>query len=523
MLCTKIRNQAKELAALTERLQEEAAYSRLVEKRLVELDPEHSLPVTPHHLGRRSPESTIAHRSSGSVGGLGRGYHLQKADQLSNEEHDHDDGLRQGYEAAQARLRDAAQLIRTLREALESRGEFRGDSHVAARAQPDAIAGVFGTTGLPWMPTWDADANAAANRARKYQREADDLRRRLETSGGNVSRASKGGSGGGRVGENQTSSSPLGGEQGHGRELGIRFVDDDRARQHQQHVELSKDVERLEQKLREQREATTAARTEANGLHETLKQLQQSHHVGNLSSQREGAADDAKANAAELARQLARARSTAESSREENKNLRLQLRELGGGGSGHGRRGGGNGSGNSSHISKTMPRSTSIASSSSGGHAIVAAAALGGRHTPAAGSKPALACELGGTRAANVEEEGGADRGGNELEAEKEALLDYVQDLLGRIKGLEAACASLERERGDSSINLEKTRKDLQQKEKAIAQIEDLQKTEKVERVEKEEMGRLYNELLKQLKTAEEEKEKLQPESVRERSGAYTI
>ncbi|CAN0452614.1 unnamed protein product, partial [Ectocarpus sp. 12 AP-2014] len=52
MLCTKIRTQAKELAVLTERLQEEAAYSRLVEKCLVELDPDHPLPVTPRHLGR---------------------------------------------------------------------------------------------------------------------------------------------------------------------------------------------------------------------------------------------------------------------------------------------------------------------------------------------------------------------------------------------------------------------------------------------------------------------------------------
>ncbi|CAN0439289.1 unnamed protein product, partial [Ectocarpus sp. 13 AM-2016] len=59
MLCTKIRTQAKELAVLTERLQEEAAYSRLVEKRLVELDPEHSLPVTPRHLGRCYPEGTM--------------------------------------------------------------------------------------------------------------------------------------------------------------------------------------------------------------------------------------------------------------------------------------------------------------------------------------------------------------------------------------------------------------------------------------------------------------------------------
>ncbi|CAN0112852.1 unnamed protein product, partial [Ectocarpus sp. 12 AP-2014] len=91
-------------------------------------------------------------------------------------------------------------------------------------------------------------------------------------------------------------SSPLRGEQGHGREHGVRFDDDDRSRQHQQHIELSKDVERLQQELREQREATAAARTDANGLHETLTRLQRSQHVGNLSLQREGAADDAKAN-----------------------------------------------------------------------------------------------------------------------------------------------------------------------------------------------------------------------------------
>ncbi|CAN0452595.1 unnamed protein product, partial [Ectocarpus sp. 12 AP-2014] len=135
----------------------------------------------------------------------------------------------------------------------------------------------------------DADANAAANRARKYQREADDLRRRLDTSGGNVRRASKGGGGGGggRDGENPTRSSALRGEQGHGREHGVRFDDDVQSRQHQQHIELSKNMERLQQETREQREATAAARTEANGLHETLTRLQQSQHVGNLSFQRE--------------------------------------------------------------------------------------------------------------------------------------------------------------------------------------------------------------------------------------------
>lgn len=71
----------------------------------------------------------------------------------------------------------------------------------------------------------------------------------------------------------------MGGEQGHGREHGVCFDDDDRTRQHQQHVELSKDLERLEQELREQREATAAARTEADGLHETLKKVGCTHSV----------------------------------------------------------------------------------------------------------------------------------------------------------------------------------------------------------------------------------------------------
>lgn len=42
-------------------------------------------------------------------------------------------------------------------------GEFRGDSHVAARAQPDAIARVFRTTGLPCSPGIVQDASPARN------------------------------------------------------------------------------------------------------------------------------------------------------------------------------------------------------------------------------------------------------------------------------------------------------------------------------------------------------------------------
>lgn len=48
----KIRSQAAQLADLTERLIQQEAYSRLVETRLLELDPSHGLPVTPQQLER---------------------------------------------------------------------------------------------------------------------------------------------------------------------------------------------------------------------------------------------------------------------------------------------------------------------------------------------------------------------------------------------------------------------------------------------------------------------------------------
>lgn len=50
----------------------------------------------------------------------------------------------------------------------------------------------------------------------------------------------------------------------------------------------------------------------------------------------------------------------------------------------------------------------------------------------------------------------------------------------------------------------------LKQTSKMRAELEELQQTAVAERAEKGEMCRLHNELLKQLKTAEEEKEELQ-------------
>ncbi|CAM9359935.1 unnamed protein product [Scytosiphon promiscuus] len=130
----------------------------------------------------------------------------------------------------------------------------------------------------------------------------------------------------------------------------------------------------------------------------------------------------------------------------------------------------------------------------------------------------------------------GAESGkGDDREAERDALLDHVQDLLERIRGLEAACACLERDRGKSSSMAEGFRKEasglkqdlddalgaaqerreeIAQREQKIKQmqgeLDGLQQTGEAERAEKEEMCRLYNELLKQLKAAEGQKEELQ-------------
>lgn len=116
-LSAKIRLQATELAGLTERLRHEEAYSRLVERRLLEMDPEHPLPVTPGHLGCSRTPTT----------GAGRGEPPQQREvsiaggQGSSVRDEDEEEMRRGYEAAHERLRDAAHLIRTLREALARR------------------------------------------------------------------------------------------------------------------------------------------------------------------------------------------------------------------------------------------------------------------------------------------------------------------------------------------------------------------------------------------------------------------
>lgn len=115
LLSKKIRTQASQLAQLNETLQQEGAYSRLLERRLLELDPEHPLPVTPQHVGRGGGSSWLQQQKSpAAAGDCGRRKGEADGDDMSS-------STRRGYAAAQERLKDAAQLIRTLREALASR------------------------------------------------------------------------------------------------------------------------------------------------------------------------------------------------------------------------------------------------------------------------------------------------------------------------------------------------------------------------------------------------------------------
>lgn len=123
-LSRKIRWQAAQLADTTERLQQQEAYTRLVETRLLEIYPCHSLPVTPRQLvGNAESGSNQQQRSSNGCisGGVGVREDIAVSRQCWEEQ---EDAVRPGYETAHERLRDAAQLIRQLREALATRFVF---------------------------------------------------------------------------------------------------------------------------------------------------------------------------------------------------------------------------------------------------------------------------------------------------------------------------------------------------------------------------------------------------------------
>lgn len=120
-LSAKIRSQAGQLADLTERLQQSEAYSRLVETRLLELDPKHPLPVTPQHvLGNNSTRGRLHRQGRSSPVGVGR-RDVHAVERYTPEQEQRGDDMRRGYHAAQERLKEAAQLIRQLREALANR------------------------------------------------------------------------------------------------------------------------------------------------------------------------------------------------------------------------------------------------------------------------------------------------------------------------------------------------------------------------------------------------------------------
>lgn len=117
---------------LTERMQQQEAYTRLVETRLLQLDPAHSLPVAPGHLDcGAAGESIQQHTSSGA--GAGRRDPDERGPRGAGDE---DEGLRQGYQAAQARLKDAAQLIRQLKEALATRYDLERGEGGASQFNP---------------------------------------------------------------------------------------------------------------------------------------------------------------------------------------------------------------------------------------------------------------------------------------------------------------------------------------------------------------------------------------------------
>eukprot|EP00752_Nemacystus_decipiens_P001540 g1508.t1 len=527
LLSKKIRTQASQLAQLNESLQREGSYSRLLERRLLQLDPEHPLPVTPQHLDRGGGGSSRLQKdqtASATGGGLGRGDDHEDGDDMNS--------IRRGYAAAQERLKDAAQLIRTLREALASR---------------------------------DEDANAAVDRARTFQREASDLRRKLETITATSSsafikhsRAPAAASAIGRHDEKTVRFSDeamgTGGERRGSSDKGSA----DQQQQQKERQELEKEVGRLRRELQEQRDACAMAEAEGDELQATVEKLERnSRGQGGDCSCRRGAESASAANATEPAREPTPARSTAASRRGEVAGNRSQNRRVS--------------SGSRVIVSglkkTTTPRggsccssSTSSSSSSScgtrgGSRNVSVCSAAHGESSSAreeregGGLRPATsACRRDGEGGARVgsknrgrgrggsksNDKEGIEEMGGELEDEKEALLDYVEDLLERIKGLEAACACLERERGESSILAEDLRKDkdelkndlkaagvaaeglreeAQHKERQLAQaqaeLERRQQSAEADRAEKEEMGRLYNELLEQLRAAEEEKEEL--------------
>ncbi|CAM9382236.1 unnamed protein product [Ascophyllum nodosum] len=422
----KIRSQATELADLTERLQRHEAYSRLVETRLLELDPSHSLPVTPRDLDSGTSGGRNRSKRSSSVHEQVDAYSRRGARGGET-----DESMREGYHAAQERLKDAAQLIRQLREALASR---------------------------------DAEAKAAVERARKLHREVSDLRRRS----GNC----RCGGGAASEGCGDPIMEATGGSPDY----------------------LRREAPRLKRELQEQQKACTAAKAEGAKLKAALELRCRDLGLG------QGGAG--------VAAELAAARSNINNLRAEVARLRLKPSSAGptSGGSSGARQARGN---------IRQSNNTCIERSKSTGYRDA--------YTDWGKMGPRTRFEGQGK-----EYDSGAGAAVAALGAEKEALLDYVQDLLDKIKDLETVLSSKGAEHTETLQELESLkedlrradltianeRRDLEQNERDIQEVREkmsqMQEDGVAQRSEKDEMARLYDELLRQLKSAEEEKEQLQ-------------
>lgn len=132
---------------------------------------------------------------------------------------------------------------------------------------------------FPLLYLRDADANAAVDRARKFQREASDLRRRLETSSSIVGNNSSRGvtpAGGGRGEENTMRSSAVAGGgvgRGGGGGSGGGGGGGDYVDQQQQQRGLKSEVERLKLELQGQREACVAVTSEGDELKAAVREV----------------------------------------------------------------------------------------------------------------------------------------------------------------------------------------------------------------------------------------------------------
>lgn len=143
-----------------------------------------------------------------------------------------------------------------------------------------AVAAALVFLGVYSRRTRDEDANAAVDRARTFQREASDLRRKLETIAAtttsntfaNLARASKPAAAKGRSEEKTVRFSDEAVGTGGGRRGNDARGGFDQQLQQQQREELEREVARLGRELQEQREAFSAAEAQGDELQATVEE-----------------------------------------------------------------------------------------------------------------------------------------------------------------------------------------------------------------------------------------------------------